>query len=113
MLPIGLSHIKSVLQQRENRPAEEIQRFLETTRREEMSFQFDLRSWEKIILGELNLIEEILDTAKRNDRRFAHFPSNLLKSLDRGFPKSVMRSLQPIDFRGLIKMTEPWVMMIV
>ena len=42
------------------------------------------------------------------DRRFAHFPSNLLKSLDRGFPKSVMRSLQPIDFRGLIKMTEPW-----
>ena len=42
-------------------------------------------------------------------RRFAHFPSKLLKSLDRGFAKSVMRSLQPIDFRGLIKMTEPWV----
>jgi site-specific recombinase XerC len=45
-----------------------------------------------------------------HDRRFAHFPSNLLKSLDRDFVKSVMTPLQPIDYKGLTEMTEPWVL---
>jgi hypothetical protein len=40
--------------------------------------------------------------------RFAHFPSNLLKSLDRGVAKSVVLALQIIDFKGITKMTEPW-----
>jgi hypothetical protein len=44
------------------------------------------------------------------DRRFAHFSPNLLKSLDFCFAKSIIRKLQSIDFKGLIKMIEPWVM---
>ena len=43
------------------------------------------------------------------DEYLPHFPPNLLKSLDFGFEKSVIRKLQSIDFKGLIKMTEPWV----
>ena len=40
-------------------------------------------------------------------RRFGHFFPNLLKSLDRTFEKSVVHPLQLIDFKGLMKMTEP------
>ena len=40
-------------------------------------------------------------------RRFAHFPPNLLKSLDRGFAKLASSPLQIIEHKGLIEMTEP------
>jgi hypothetical protein len=46
----------------------------------------------------------------RIDARFGHFPPNLLNSLDGGFAKLVASPLQFIDFKGLKKMTDPWVL---
>ena len=40
-------------------------------------------------------------------RRFAHFFSNLLKSLGPSFAKSVVGSFQFIEYKGLIEMAEP------
>jgi len=47
-----------------------------------------------------------------NNRRFAHFPPNLLKTLDGGFAKSTPSSSQFIEYKGLIEITEPRVIML-
>jgi hypothetical protein len=41
------------------------------------------------------------------NRRFAHFPPNLLKSLDRAFENLVSIPLESIEYKGLIEMAEP------
>jgi hypothetical protein len=75
-------------------------------------FLDDLKEVQSIVEKNYEIVNcedksQILDF---NDRRFAHFPPNLLKSLDRGFAKSVSSPLQSIEYKGLMEMTEPRVM---
>jgi len=53
------------------------------------------------------IFTHIIDEITTLHRRFAHFPSNLLKSLDRGFAKSASSPPHIIEHKVFIEMTEP------
>jgi hypothetical protein len=52
-------------------------------------------------------VRQLIDFWSHYDRRFAHFPPNLLKSLDTAFEKLVSCPLEFIEYKGLIEMAEP------